>query len=415
MRILIINTYEKQGGAARATGRLFNGLKDLGNDVNMMVQNRDSDDPDILTTGGLISRKINFLWPYIDFAIPLPMVRKRILFSTALLPDQLIRSIGKIKPDIVHLNWIAGGMIRIESLATIEQPIVWTFHDLWAITGGCHNPLDCIRYHETCGRCPILHSDRENDLSRKVFFRKKAAYSKIKNLSVVTPSKWLANCVKSGSLLNDRPVEVIPNGLDTSLFKPAGKTEARRRFNLPSDKKIILFGGIRGVEYRLKGFHLLIAALKLVGRHDIELIVFGSSHSRLAESIPFKTHFLGPVRNEKDLPAIYNAADLAVVPSYQEVFGQTASEALSCGVPVVAFATSGLLDIVDHQVNGYLAKPFETDDLAYGINWILGKESRYQALTQAARLKAKTHFDIRKVAVQYTELYHKILNTESAG
>jgi glycosyltransferase involved in cell wall biosynthesis len=410
MKVLLINTYDRQGGAARAVGRLVNGLKEAGCDVALMAQNKESSDPGIIKSGSGLAKQFNFIRPYIDFAIPLPQVRQRILFSSSLLPDQVIRSINKIKPDIVHLNWIAGGMIRIESLARIEQPVVWTFHDLWAITGGCHYPPNCTRYRESCGRCPLLHSGREIDLSRKVFERKRSAYFKIKNLTVITPSKWLAGCVRSGPLMEGRPLEVIPNGLDTSVFKPLDKRDARQRFNLPPDKKLILFGGIRAVEYKLKGFQLLLEALKNINDTDAELVVFGSGNLKTAGNVPLKTHSLGYISGEAQLAELYNAADVVAVPSYQEIFGQTASEALSCGIPVVAFAATGLLDIVDHLLNGYLAKPFETDDLAHGINWILEDKARYKQLSHNAHMKVLNQFDITQVAGRVMGVYEKTLS-----
>jgi glycosyltransferase involved in cell wall biosynthesis len=414
MKIVLVNTYDQKGGAARAVSRVFHGLKRAGCDVSFMVQNKESDEPGILVAGSGVARWFNFIRPYIDFAIPLLQVRKRILFSTSLLPDQFIGSIEKADPDIIHLNWIAGGMIRIESLAHLKIRVVWTFHDLWAFTGGCHYPpAGCTRYGESCGCCPLLHSNHEKDLSRSVFERKRRAYDKIKNLTIVTPSRWLADCVKSGSLLNDREVTVIPNGLDLSVFKPGDKEEARRKYNLPLAKKLILFGGIRGVEYRLKGFHLLVEAMKKASTADIELVVFGSEYSKLAECIPMKTHFLGHIAGEERLAALYSAADVVAVPSYQEVFGQTASEALACGVPVVAFAATGLLDIVDHQTNGYLAKPYDTVDLAKGIDWILENRDRYMKLSRAARRKAETHFDIDIVVGQYLELYRTCLSNSA--
>jgi glycosyltransferase involved in cell wall biosynthesis len=374
-----------------------------------MVQNKETKDPSVIKAGKGFAKYFNFVRPYIDFAIPLPQIRKRILFSTSLLPDQFIKSVASVKPDVIHLNWIAGGMIKIESLAEIRQPIIWTFHDLWAFTGGCHNQLECNRYHNNCGCCPLLHSKHENDLSRKVFNRKQGTYGKIKNLHIVTPSNWLAGCVKSGSLVKERPLTIIPNGLDTNLFIPTDKNKARVHFQLPLEKKIILFGGIRGVEYPLKGFHLLLEAFNKLRDYNYELVVFGSDKPKHFEPINGKVHFLGHISDEKELATLYSASDLVAVPSYQEVFGQTASEALSCGIPVAAFATTGLLDIVDHKTNGYLAKPFDTADLAEGVNWILGNRDRYIDLSRAARLKAETKFDIRIVARRYMELYEEVL------
>jgi len=410
MKILLVNTYDQQGGAARATMRLFNGLKEKGEEMRMLVQNKDSSDPGIIQPGGCLARSFNFIRPYIDFTIPLPQVRKRILFSTSLLPGRVIQTIERINPDIVHLNWIAGGMIRIEALKRIRQPIVWTLHDLWAFTGGCHYPpAECNRYLLNCGCCPVLHSRRENDLSRSVFNRKQKVYDQIKKLYIVTPSRWLAGCVKASRLLGDRPVDVIPNGLDTAIFKPGDQTAARKCFNLPSDKKIILFGGIRCTLDEQKGFHLLLESLKRINVPDPELVVFGSSGSKAAADLPFRTRFLGYIPEEEKLAALYTASDVVVVPSYREVFGQTASEALSCGIPVAAFETTGLTDIVDHLENGYLARPFEPEDLANGIKWILEDKERYRQLSDKARTKVLSVFDIRVVAQSVTGLYSRIL------
>lgn len=410
MRILLVNTYEKKGGAARATGRLFKGLLEQGENVKLLVQNRDSHDESVVTPGGKLTKQFQFLRPYIDFAIPLLQVRDRILFSTSLIPDQVQRAIDQINPEIVHLNWIAGGMIKLESLSQIHQPLVWTFHDLWAFTGGCHYPAEnCVRYNEGCGFCPLLHSHSGHDLSRKVFLRKKKVYEKIKNLSIITPSHWLADLVKGSLLLGERHIEVIPNGLDTSVFRPFDKCVSRKRFNLPKDKKLILFGGIRSVQNELKGFDLLLKAINHLPDKDYELIIFGSSHSKNVNSFPIRTRFMGYIGSEETLAELYSAADVVVVPSHQEVFGQTASEGLSCGIPVVAFAIGGLPDIVDHQKNGYLAKPFNPEDLAAGITWVLKDPERYQLLSSEALKKAKEKFDIRILSQKTSSFYQKII------
>jgi glycosyltransferase involved in cell wall biosynthesis len=406
MHVLLLNTYDLKGGAAKATWRLFKGLQEAGIRIQMLVQNKTSIDPDVYTTQGLFHNYFNGIRPYIDFAIPFPLIRSRILFSTAFIPDQVQQAIDQVNPDLVHLNWIAGGMIRIESLSLIRQPIVWTFHDLWAFTGGCHYPpAGCDRYKEHCGQCPVLHSGSNNDLSRKVFDRKEHVYSSIKNLTIITPSQWLAEKVRESPLLHGRHVEVIANGLETSIFKPVDKLMARKRFNLPADKTLILFGGIRGVQNEIKGFKLLCDALEGIRDIDFELVVFGSSASKKTKTLPFPSNFLGFIRDEAVLADLYSAADVVVVPSQQEVFGQTASEALSCGVPVVAFATSGLLDIVDHKENGYLAECFKPDDLANGIKWVLQDGDRYRALSEAARTKALMKFDLRITTQNVLNLY----------
>jgi glycosyltransferase involved in cell wall biosynthesis len=407
MKILLINTYDIRGGAARATWRLFEGLKATGNEVRMLVQEKQSEDPSVIVASGPGPGLMNRVRPYLDFALPLLQVRKRILFSTSLIPDRIAGEIDSINPDVVHLNWITGGFIRIESLAKIDRPVVWTLHDMWAFTGGCHNTVECTRYRQACGRCPILHSSRENDLSRKVFLRKQNAYTSIKNLTITTPSRWLAKLATESPLFQHRRVEVVPNGLDTGIYKPMDKREAREQLGLPMDKKLVLFGAIRGVNNPIKGFDLLVEALQVLDPEKYELLVYGSDRSAVADNVQMKSRFFGHISDENMLVALNSAADVVAVPSLQEVFGQAASEAMACGTPVVAFAHTGLLDIVEHQVTGFLAKPCEPGELAKGIEWIVADDGRYRRLSTASRTRAVEKFDSAVVAGRMLGLYRE--------
>jgi glycosyltransferase involved in cell wall biosynthesis len=178
---------------------------------------------------------------------------------------------------------------------------------------------------------------------------------------------------------------------------------------LPSRKCSILFGAERATSDRRKGYELLQQALgqAAIDRDTADIIIFGESQS--ACSGGFETHCLGYLCEDESLRLAYSAADVMVVPSRQEAFGQTASEAMACGTPVVAFDATGLKDIVDHRQNGYLAKPFETADLAYGIQWILEDGERRRRLSRNAREKAVQEFDQELQARRYLDLYQRIL------
>ncbi|MDP1620943.1 MAG: glycosyltransferase family 4 protein [Bacteroidales bacterium] len=412
MKILIVNTYDIRGGAARATWRLFEGLRRQNLEVKMLVQEKKSDDEDVVVVKSPVSGLLNPLRPYLDFAIPLLQTRKRVLFSSSMIPDRLVEEITRINPDVVHLNWITGGFVRIESLAKIPYPLVWTLHDMWAFTGGCHYASNCDRYLQSCGCCPLLNSKREKDLSNGVFLRKEKTYAAIQNLTITTPSRWLGKCVNVSPLLGSKKVAVIPNGLDTSLYRPGDKQKIRNDLGLPADKKLILFGAIRGIKNTIKGFDLLEKALHEVDHDRYELLIFGSNESALKKPLKVKTRFFGTITDEEKLVRLYNAADVVAVPSYQEVFGQAASEAMSCGTPVVAFAQTGLLDIVKHRETGYLATPFDPVDLARGIDWVTEDEIRYQALCSASRTRAVDHFSIDVVAGQWVSLYKEVMHAE---
>ena len=414
MKILHLNTYDISGGAARAAYRIHKGLRGIGMDSKMLVQTKLSDDKTVIGTESKIKKGFAKLRPTLDSAAKKLFAGvSKTIFSPAWLPFSDIPSqIKSIAPDIVHLHWICGGMLRIEDLTRINKPIIWTLHDMWAFTGGCHYSDDCGRFQQDCGNCPQLNRNTKNDLSRSILRRKKKAWEGL-DITVVTPSNWLAECAKNSSLFKGRRIEVIHNGLALNLFNPIDKTIAREIWDLPIDKKLILFGAMSATSDRRKGFDLLYEGLKQLAvkwSDNTELVVFGSSEPENPPDFGLPVHYLGRLHDDVSLALLYSAADVMVVPSRQEAFGQTASESLPCGTPVVTFGATGLLDIVDHKLNGYLAKPFDTSDLAAGIDWVLSDENRHKELCIKAREKAVACFDIEKVAGQYAELYRKSLN-----
>ncbi|MBM2838490.1 MAG: glycosyl transferase group 1 [Deltaproteobacteria bacterium] len=414
MKVLHLNTFDSGGGAAIAARRLNRGLHDIGVDSTMLVQLKTGDDRSVSGAPPIWRKGLAMSRPFLD-DIPLLLYpeRKKITFSPATLPDRVFVRVREYDPDIVHLHWIAAGFVKIESLKKLKRPIIWTLHDSWAFTGGCHIPFDCTRYRDMCGACPTLGSTRENDLSRKIWQRKIKAWKGL-NLTVVTPSRWLADCARSSSLFNNVRIEVIPNGLDIQIFKPIDKKMARNILSLPQDKKLILFGAIDSTSDKNKGFHLLSPALQILSetgwRDRAELIVFGSHEPENSTDFKMKVRYLGKLNDEISLAILYSAADLFVLPSIQESFGQTASEAMACGTPVVAFGSTGPLDIVNHQQNGYLAEPYEPDDLARGIAWAMEDGERWKALSMRAREKAEKEFELTLVARRYRKLYEEILS-----
>ncbi|HDY85449.1 MAG TPA: glycosyltransferase, partial [Methylophaga sp.] len=375
-----------------------------------LVQSKISDDFRVLAPETTLKKYLSKLRPVLD-SLPVRLYkhRSKTLFSTSYLPfSDMVERINTLNPDIVHLHWITSGMMRIEDVARINAPIVWSLHDDWAITGGCHIKWDCERFKAQCGLCPRLGSNRENDLSRKVFNRKKETYSKIRDLTVIGLSRWMVSCVNESSLFSNRNVLNIPNPIDVSTFSPFSKNDARKLFNLPSGKKLVLFGANSATSDINKGFSELSVALESVDAENTELIIFGSSEPQIAQGFKQKVHYLGHLYDDVSLRIIYNAADVMVVPSLQESFGQTAVESMACGTPVVAFGATGLLDIVDHLENGYLATPYDTSDLARGIEIMLNADN-YAELCQNARDKILREFDSSIVADKFIELYEKLI------
>ena len=412
MKVVLLNSYDTEGGAARAAYRLHQGLHGIGVSSQMLVKNKKSGDPNVIWSQKGIANKFDKIISTISNS-PLRLYpeRNRAIFSPEWLPDSLAAKVAKIQPDIINLHWVCGGYMQVESVPKFNKPLVWTLHDMWAFTGGCHYSEECDRYTKSCGSCPQLHSSKDPDLSRWVWQRKAQAWKNL-NLTLVTPSHWLAECAKSSSLLQEYPVNVIANGLDPEVYKPLNRRLVRESLNLPQNKQLVLFGAMQGTEDRWKGFPLLVPALQSLSKSEwqdkIELLVFGSSQPENPINVGFKTHYLGRLKDES-LAKVYAAADVMVVPSRYEAFGQTASEALACGTPVVAFDVTGLKDIVDGQQNGYLAKPYETEDLARGIAWVLEDPDRHQKLCRSARLKVEEKFTLQVQARAYKNLYEEIL------
>ena len=409
MKILHINTFDIAGGAARATYRLHKALQEAGIDSQILVQFKASLDKSVIEPQSNF-QKLYFRLRQSFEILWLLLYRKRIksIFSPCWIPfSLLLKRMNALNPDIVHLHWVAGGMLRFEDIAKIRQPIVWTMHDSWLFTGGCHIPRDCVKYQNQCGSCPHLASKSEKDLSRTLHLRKHKVLTKKPDIRVIGVSNWLTERAKKSSLLVNHQVYNLPNPINTKIFSPFDKATARGLHNLPLEKKLILFGAMNANSDPRKGFKKLSQAFMYLSK-DYELVIFGASEPRQPQEFKQKTHYLGHLHDDVSLRVLYSAADVMVVPSLQEPFGQTASESLACGTPVVAFAATGLLDIVDHKINGYLAKPYEPDDLAAGIEWVLSAEN-YAELCQNAREKVLREFDSKIVAKKYIELYQEVL------
>ncbi len=415
MKVVMLNTDDSGGGAAIATYRLHRGLRYIGVDSQMMVLSKSTDDSTVVRPERQtrLKKALTYLYQRRETTFSNLCYRKeKKLFSPAMCPDNLAHSVAAIKPDLIHLFWVASGFMKIETLKEFKKPIVWTLHDMWPFTGGCHYDDGCMRFQQACGRCPTLCSEVEKDLSRQIWERKRKSWRDIP-ITVVTPSRWLADMARSSSLFKDQRIEVIPNGINTDMFKPLDKRAAREACNLPQDKQLILFSAFSATSDKRKGNQFLVQALKkisLEGWGDkTELVVIGSSVPENPPDLGMKVNYIGLLRDEISMALLYSAADATVAPSMQENLSNAVMESLSCGTPVVAFNIGGMPDMIDHQYNGYLARPFEPDDLAAGIMWVLENRARHDMLSQQARKNVLEKYDIEAVASRYLALYQDIL------
>ena len=410
MKVLHLSTSDIEGGAARAAYRIHQGLQDIGVASQMLVRAKLSADKTVVAEKTMLTK----LGPPLD-GQPLKLYPRHqgTMFSPQWFPDAIAPKVAQLTPDAINLHWICNGFLKIETLAKLNKPIIWTLHDMWAFTGGCHYTQECDLYTDSCGACPQLKSNKNKDLSQWVWQRKNEAWKNL-NLTIVSPSKWLAECALKSSLFRDVRVEVIPHGLNTKIYRPIDRRVVRELLHLPQEKQLVLFGMAGASMDKRKGFDLLQSGLQKLSKYGwqdkIELAVFGASPSDQAVDLGFKVRYLGRFHDDISLALVYSAADVMVVPSTQEAFGQTASESLACGTPVVAFNATGLMDIVEHQQNGYLAKPFEVEDLAQGIAYVLEDRERHQKLCDRAREKAELEFTLELQARRYFSLFSDLVN-----
>jgi glycosyltransferase involved in cell wall biosynthesis len=410
---LLINIADGLDGASRAAYRLHQGLRKSDVNSSLLVQCKYGDDSSVFGPQRFSTKLLAKAKPYID-TVPVYLYPQRLglIFSCDWIPDYIQRKARQIQPDILNLHWVCGGLLKIETLAMLNLPLVWTLHDMWPFTGGCHYSQECQRYTISCGSCPQLGSNKEKDLSRWVWQRKLNAWKNI-SFPIVTPSHWLAECSRKSSLFRDQRVEVIPNGLDLQRYKPFNKSLVREWLNLPQDKLIVMFASKMATSDRRKGFHLLQTALQSLGNSGwsgkVELLVVGAGEPTLPIDLGLKAHYLGTLKEDITLALYYAAADVFVAPSLEDNLPNTVLEALACGTPCVAFNIGGMPDLIDHQQTGYLAQAFQTDDLARGIAWVLQDSDRLRKLSHAARAKAEQEFSLELQARRYVSLYEEVL------
>ncbi len=408
MNVLHLSTSDIESGAGRAAFRLHQGLKSAAVMSRMLVRAKDSSDSEVVAEKSVLTK----LGPSLSgLPFKLTASQSRGNFSLQWFPDVIAKSASHIKPDIVNLHWICNGFLQVETLKKFKQPLVWTLHDMWPFTGGCHYSRDCARYKTSCGSCPHIEGSGEGDLSRWVWNRKNKAWRDL-DLTVVAPSQWMATCAKSSSLFEKFRVEVIPNGIDIQKYRPIPKSVARDLLGLEQDKNIILFGAGTVTDTR-KGLHLLQPALQKLSqsgwRDKLFLLTFGVSHRDFQSDLGLQSHSLGRLNDDLSLAIAYSAADIFVASSTQDNLPNTVMEALACGIPCLAFKTGGIPDMIEHQQNGYLAKPFEVEDLVRGITWVLEDRNRHHKLCTRAREKVEQEFSHEQQAHRYLELYNELI------
>ncbi len=407
MKVLIINKKDISGGAARAAYRIHLGLLKYGVESEMLVMEKSSNDPRVhLIKLNLFDYLKRIIYKIVD---KLYKKDKEELFSTASFGASINKSIKKIKPDLIHLHWIPRGFISLNELKKIDRPIAWSLHDMWPFTGGCHYDNECGNFIKGCGFCPILFSNKNNDLSRKVFNRKQKAYESISKLTIIGLSRWMTGQASNSKLFKNSNVINLPNCIDTSFYRPLEKEEVRRKFNLPIEKKIILFGAMDATSDKRKGYEYLKKAINQLQISNIELLIVGNTNDVSKNEFKIQANSIGNVNNDYTLVELFSAADVTIVPSLQENLSNVIMESLSCGTPVIGFNTGGNEDLIEHKQNGYLANLKDANSLQEGIEWVLEDDIRLKLLSKYSREKVLKEFDEEIVTEKYINEYNKLL------
>ncbi|WP_019878765.1 glycosyltransferase [Succinispira mobilis] len=411
MKILQLSTFDSGGGAARSACRLQKEFVKNNIDSRLYVQKKTLGDYWVQDDDRYIGKIRSLFAPHLENGFKKIFQTKLSKpFSLNIIPNPTLRKYIKSNNfDIVNLHWINGGFFRLEEL-DFKKKYIWTLHDSWAFTGGCHIPYYCLEYEHNCEKCAMLKNKKLFNLA-KTFWKKKKAIYEILDMTVVAPSNWLAKCAQNSSLMNNKRIVVIPNGIDTSIYKPIEKKIAREILNLPENKKIICFGAISSTADENKGYNYLKDALKYLktncGNLDFEILIFGSDKPLTPENFGVPINYLGKVNDDYTLALVYSSADVFVAPSKSENLPNTVMESLACGRPVVAFDIGGMSDLIVNGSNGYLAKPYDAIELGKCLLRILLADNLAQYEVNARR-KVVENFTIEHVARKYIDLYEEI-------
>ena len=411
MRVLLVNTSEKVGGAAIACNRLMNALNRHGVEAKMYVRDKQTDNDAVTQLASRWTLPLKFLWERLVIFLNNGL-RKRDVFQVdiANVGTDITHTEEFHNADVVHLHWGNQGFLSLSNLNDIihsGKKVIVTLHDQWYFTGICHYSAECDKYTIQCADCHLIKGG-VIDLARRVFERKRNMYRDA-NITFVGCSRWMADLARKSVLTKGHTVVNIPNAIDTDLFCPGIAEEQRMKRNFPLDKKLIFFNAQRITDER-KGFCYFAEACNIITKCNAEfakqiaVVVLGGDSAKAAALLPFPVFAVPYISDVQEMIDTYRAVDLFVTPSLQDNLPNTIVEAMSCGVPCVGFNVGGISEMIDHKVNGYVAEYKSADDFAKGIIWTLD-DSRYSALANAARSMAVRTYSEQVVAGKYLEIY----------
>ncbi len=418
MKVVTVSTYDIKGGAAKAAYRLHRGIVQGGHAGSMLVRIKNSSDDSVIQAelNDSVSQRIEafslhtFIQKrYIDKR---RTSRSNTIFSLAYPGYDVSETAVIVDADIINIHWINlfQSITTLKKIFDLGKPIVWTLHDQWAFTGGCHYSAGCQGYYEDCSPCPQLSIDPFN--LPAAILKDKIESSRCANLTVVTPSQWLADCARKSSLFRNARIEVIPNSVETDLFYPVDKDAAKKALNISPETRTILFGAETGNESR-KGFNELIRAFKqceFENASKVRLLIFGEPNQEL-QSLNIPVTSFGYIESQQMLRNVYSAADLFVLPSLEDNLPNTMLESMACGTPVVAFNIGGMPDLIENSRTGLTVTPFDCGELGKAIARFLKENpDSLKSMNRNCSDLIRQYYTQEKQAEKYLSLYEDMLS-----
>ena len=423
MKIAQLNLTDIKGGAAIAAYRLHKGLRQIGQDSYMLVRKKLSTDQDVfqVEAGETASQRVKALFwrkflqdQYIDAN---RSELSNSMFTLTYPGYDLAKSKIIREADIIDMHWISyfQSIVSLKKLLRTGKPVVWTLHDQWAFTGGCHYAAGCDGYITGCATCPQLRDDPFH-LPRAVL-QDKIDYFRGAGLTIVTPSRWLARCAEKSNLFKNLRIEVIPNSIETGYFYPISKKEAKKKAGVPEDSLTLLFVAEVNSEKR-KGFKELLEAIRfcmkdprfkqMQQKKRVHILCMGEPSAELdGAGIPLIP--LGYLKSEEKIRNAYNAADLYILPSLEDNLPNTMLEAMACGTPVVSFAVGGMPDMIENGKTGALAENLSPEKLGEAILGLLFDPEKRERLGKNCRELIEQKYALHHQAENYLTLYKDLL------